>query len=335
MVKRLSIAEFVAALPQGVVADVRTPAEFDKGHMPGAHNLPLFSNDERAAIGTAYKRQGRETAIKLGLEVVGPRLAQLVTRATELAQNKPLLIYCWRGGMRSASVAWLLDLYGLPVTTLNGGYKSYRHWALQQLGVPRRLTLVAGATGSGKTELLQALHAAGQQVVDLEALAHHKGSAFGALGQTPQPTTEQFENELAWQLHQLQPDRNTWVEDESRTIGRVVLPASFWQQMQTAPAVVLHAAADYRCRRLVAEYGRFTHTELETALDKIQRKLGGLAHRQALEALHAGDLHTVARITLQYYDKTYAKGLVGRKAIVKTIDIEDLTLQEIINVLPV
>lgn len=322
MVKQLTITDFLAKADAGCVVDVRTPAEYAHAHIPGAINVPLFGNEARVAIGTAYKQQGRSAAIRLGLDLIGGNLSSLLTQTEAAAAGKPLLLYCWRGGMRSGSLAWLLDLYGLPVSTLTGGYKSYRHWALAQLAAARKLLVLAGATGTGKTELLHALRAAGHQVLDLEALANHNGSAFGALGHAPQPTTEQFENLLAGQLQHLDPTRATWVEDESRTIGRITIPDEFWKQMQTAPAVVLQAGMDYRCRRLVAEYGRFTQAELSAALQKIERKLGGLAYRQAQEALHAGDLHTVAQLTLNYYDKAYAKWLAGRKAPITSLNLE-------------
>ena len=166
------------------VIDVRSPAEFAQGHMPGAVSVALFSDAERAEIGTSYVQQGREPAMMLGLSRVGPRLVELGARLSELARESDgeLLLHCWRGGMRSASVAWLAEMLGIRVATLVGGYKAFRRWAIESTGVGREIRVVAGLTGTGKTHVLRALAERGENVIDLEKLAHHKGSAFGGLG---------------------------------------------------------------------------------------------------------------------------------------------------------
>ena len=192
--------------------DVRSPGEFARGHIPGAHNLPLFSDEERAAVGTLYKHQGRRAAVRHGLELVGSRLVPLAEQAAALARGANLRVHCWRGGLRSSSTAWLLDTYDLPCTLLDGGYKSFRRWLRQALAQPQPVVLLGGHTGSGKTEVLHALRVAGAQVLDLEGLAHHRGSSFGGLGQPRQPTTEQFENDIAMALQAVSPQRVLWVE---------------------------------------------------------------------------------------------------------------------------
>ena len=185
----LHIDAFLAA--GGALLDVRTPAEFRQGHIPGAANLPLFSDAERAEVGTLYKQQGRQAAVLRGLALVGPRMealaAELVTWS-ERSAGAPLRLHCWRGGMRSGSVAWLAQQLELPVLLLEGGYKSYRRWVLELFERPWPLRLLGGRTGCGKTELLLALRERGAAVVDLEGLAHHRGSSFGGLGLPEQPS---------------------------------------------------------------------------------------------------------------------------------------------------
>ncbi len=216
------------------LVDVRTPSEFAKGHIPGAVNIPLFSDEDRARIGTTYKQENPEQAFDLGLELLGPKLAQLVRQFRESAAEDELVVHCWRGGMRSQSVASLLQMSGMKVSFLSGGYKAYRQWVTGTLAKPCRLLVLGGYTGSGKTMLLHRLREAGEQVIDLEGLAKHKGSAFGNLDDHEQPSNEQFENALAGQLQQIDPERIVWVEDESRMVGRVFLRDEWFGQMQQA-----------------------------------------------------------------------------------------------------
>jgi tRNA 2-selenouridine synthase len=295
--------------------DVRSPAEYDRGHIPGAIPFPLFSDEERAVVGTLYKQQGRDAAVLEGLRHVGPRMATLVERARELAPAGRVRVHCWRGGERSGSVAWLLEKAGFQeVSTLTGGYKAYRNHVLGSFNTPHDLRVLGGFTGSGKTDILKELQQLGEQVLDLEALAHHKGSSFGALGQPAQPTTEQFEN-LVWaKLRVMDPNRHIWLEDESLMIGRVRLPDAFFLQLRSSNLLFLDLPLDYRVNRLVKEYGGFPAEQLAEAIQRIGRRLGPQHCKTALEALAAGDLHTVAGITLRYYDKAYLQGVSARHA---------------------
>ncbi len=304
------------------VIDVRSPGEFARGHIPGAVNVPLFSDAERAVVGTLYKQQGRDPAMLEGLRIVGPKLAGMVEQARTIAPDGRIRVHCWRGGERSGSVAWLLDKAGFAeVHPLKGGYKSFRHHVLAALEQPVPLRVLGGYTGSGKTGMLHALAQAGERVIDLEGLAHHKGSAFGAIGQAPQPTTEHFENRLWQALHALGTDAPIWVEDESVMIGRVKLPNAFFQRMREAPVVFVDVPLEQRVQRLVADYGGAPKEQLAEAIDRIRKRLGPQHAKAALEALEAGDLHAVAAITLRYYDRAYLHGLAGRDpATVQRID---------------
>jgi tRNA 2-selenouridine synthase len=293
-------------LPETVLLDVRTPAEYDESHIPGARNMPLFDNDERAEIGTLYKQVDPRTALLKGLEFVGPKMRGLVEQADQWAANGRVMVHCWRGGQRSSSVAWLLELGGFEVEVVKGGYKAYRRFVQQQLAhLEMPLLIVGGPTGAGKTEVLYELAKRGEQIVDLEGLANHKGSSFGALGEAPQPSPAHFENLLYQAFAALSQSRRIWIEDESRMIGRVVLPARLCAQMERAPAYFLDVSQDARLDRLVEVYAGHDKEALTAAFQRIGKRLGGLRLQQAIEALEQGSYRTAARLALAYYDKAY------------------------------
>jgi len=310
---RISADEFLTRARQTPVADVRSPAEFEAGHIPGAVSIPLFSNEERAEIGTLYKRTGREAAIERGLELVGPKMAGFVKQAKRIAPDRQLLVHCWRGGMRSENMAWLFELSGFRVDVLHGGYKAYRRFIRERLGSFEKLLVLGGKTGSGKTEVLESIGKLGPQIIDLEKLACHKGSAFGDLGQDKQPTTEQFENDLFQAVDGFDPGETTFLEDESRGIGKVSLPDYFYANIRASRVVFIDVPKDVRIRRLVKEYAGFSEEKLAAAITRIQKKLGGLNCKLALEALQEKNYAVVTDILLTYYDKAYLKGLSMRE----------------------
>ena len=300
----------------GIIFDVRSPKEFEKGHIPEAVSLPLFTNEERAAVGPLYKQQGQKPAIALGLQCVGPKLAHFAAQATIPTQNMsiPAKIHCWRGGMRSSAMAWLLGFTGMETITLKGGYKTFRHWVLEQFAVPRKFMVLGGMTGSGKSAALQELAAQGEQILDLETLANHRGSAYGRLGMTlQQPSTEHFENEIAVRLAQFDASRPIWVEDESCQIGSCHIPTDLFSQMQQAPMKLLNTPKIERIQRLLAEYGHFPKEHLIVATEKIGRHLGGQRKKEALTALESGDIAKALEIVLEYYDSAYAYSMNKRK----------------------
>lgn len=313
MSKQIEIERLFAGGEERPLIDVRTPAEFAKGHIPGAVNLPLFSNEERAVVGTAYKQESPEVALLKGLDFVGPKMRSFVEQARAIAPEKKLTVHCWRGGRRSESMGWLLNLAGFDIQTVKGGYKAYRNHILRAFADRKlRIRILGGYTGSGKTEVLKALADRGEQVIDLEGLARHKGSAFGALGEAPQPSVEQFENDLYEVFRQIDPVRPVWVEDESQSIGRVYIPLGFWRQMRSAKLIVLQLPKEERVRYLVQTYAQYPPEQLVEAYGRIQKRLGGQHVKTAVAALRKGDFETAAAVALRYYDKTYRFGLENR-----------------------
>ncbi len=286
--------------------DVRSPSEFAQGHIPGAKNLPLFTDEERAEVGTLYKQVSPEKAFMRGLDIAGAKMSWFVREAFRLAPEKNVGVHCWRGGKRSSSVGTLLQFSGFEVNVLEGGYKAFRNFCLTDFSERKtNFIVLGGKTGSGKTEILHVLKQLGEQVVDLEGLAHHKGSAFGALGEEAQPTVEQFENNLFAELRPLDPNRRVWVENESRSIGKMLIPAGVWEQIKAAPLVHLEMPFELRVERLQGDYAHFAPEELEACVLKIEKRMGGQHVKAALEAFRSGDVHRATAIALEYYDRTY------------------------------
>lgn len=300
--------------------DVRSPGEYAAGKLPEAQSLPLFSDAERAEVGTLYKQVSPDEALLRGLEIAGGKMRTLVERARELSTGK-VVVHCWRGGQRSGSVAWLLERAGLDVVQLTGGYKAARHYIRSYLeNSPHKFAVLSGPTGSGKTDVLLAMQGQGASVIDLEGLANHKGSSFGAIGEEPQPTTEQFENDLYVRLRALPESKTVWLEDESRMIGHVYLPDEFYHRLVAAPVTLLTQPDEWRVQRLVESYGTAPLAELQEAFTRIRKKLGGQHLNKATDALAEGDLATAAHIALVYYDKAYQHYGERRSArIVRTV----------------
>ncbi len=312
-VESLEIQKFIQLSKKHVVFDVRSPAEYAHAHFPKAVSLPLFSNAERKEIGTAYKQINKEEAIKIGLTYFGPKMNAIVERvAQELdnANNRTVLLHCWRGGMRSEAVAWLLGFYGFEVFVLEGGYKMYRNWVLREFSKPHKLRILSGFTGSGKTEILHELERLNHAVIDLEELAHHKGSAFGGIGMPAQPSNEQFENNLALQLFSYTENNKEapiWLESESSRIGNVANNHIFFNQMKKAERIHIDIDKKKRLEKIIREYGVLNKVDLLNAVKRIQKRLGGAATKKVCNFIQNYDLNHAFDILLSYYDKGYKK----------------------------
>ncbi|HYW94505.1 MAG TPA: tRNA 2-selenouridine(34) synthase MnmH [Bacteroidales bacterium] len=294
-------------------ADVRSPAEFRQGHIPGAINIPLFTDEERKVIGTLYKKKGRKEAIIKGFEYTGIKASDLAREARESAPGGRLLVHCWRGGMRSGAMAWLFEQSGLQCEVLNGGYKSFRRFVRSTFDKPLKLIVLGGMTGTGKTEILKEISQQSWQIIDLEGLANHKGSAFGSLGEQAQPTNEQYENELLMKVRELDVRLPVFTEDESRNIGRNIIPPELYTQMRNSPAIFLDMERSLRVDRLVKDYGKYPPEDLISCINRVSKRIGGQNASQAIKCVEKGDFHKVAEITLHYYDKTYLFGLNKRQ----------------------
>jgi tRNA 2-selenouridine synthase len=309
LLQLITINQFLSLPASYCLIDVRSEAEFDHAHIPQAQNLPILNNEERKLVGTTYKQKSKEDAIKLGLEYFGPKLNTFITKAEEWSkqnQTKTFVVYCWRGGLRSKTMAWLLNMYGFDVFTIQDGYKAFRTWCLQQFEQSHKLIVLGGFTGSNKTKTLHHLQQMNEPVIDLEALASHKGSAFGQLGMPPQPSTEMFENKLALQLY-YHKETTVWIEAESPRIGKINLPLSFFEKMKQAIYIKLDIPFEQRLELIINDYGFFDKKALQEAIERIKNRLGGLATQQAIEYLHSNNLQHCFGILLQYYDKYYEK----------------------------
>lgn len=322
--ERIHIEQFLELARQHPVIDVRSPAEYEHAHIPGAYSMPLFNDEERKVVGTTYKQQSREKAIKIGLDYFGPKMRKMVEEAESLVHKAGLpnpdsrlvLIYCWRGGMRSGAVSWLLDLYGFKVYTLVGGYKKFRNWVLDLFKQPYPFNILGGYTGSGKTELLAELKRKGKTVIDLEALASHKGSAFGNIGLPPQPSQEMFENRLSFELSFAKcQNANIWLEDESQRIGLVNIPHELWKTMRQSPVWFVDIPFEERLQHIVQEYGNLDPERMISAIERISQKLGNLNAKTAVLLLKEGKISESFAILLKYYDTYYLKGLHNREAL--------------------
>jgi tRNA 2-selenouridine synthase len=310
----ITIKEFLKLRESLPVVDVRSEGEFFEGNIPGAINLPLLNNAERVQVGTDYKKKGQLEAIKTGFRLVGPRLLDLINEAEKISPHKELLVHCWRGGMRSSNFCQFTGMAKIKTHQVKGGYKAYRTEALEAFKKPFQFFILGGSTGSGKSEILRALKNKGEQVIDLENLANHKGSAFGGLMMPPQPTTEQFQNFLFEEILKLDPEKKIWIEDESIAIGKNVIPEDFWRTMCSRPVIEIEVEKDVRVKRLVHEYGDADKKEFLSSMERITKKLGGQHFNSAKEKLMQGDMGGTIEILLTYYDKAYHAGLQRKKA---------------------
>jgi tRNA 2-selenouridine synthase len=371
-IEKINIEKFLELSENYLVIDVRSPSEYNHAHLPGAKNIPLFSDEERKTVGTTYKQISREEAIKIGVDFFAPKMKMMIEEVERIIGNRQLaisnaaetkegnnplnapdctlpianciLIYCWRGGMRSAGVAWLLDLYGYKVYTLAGGYKRFRNYVLDIFKLPFQFRILGGYTGSGKTELLNSLEKSGESVIDLESIACHKGSAFGNLGLAKQPSQEMFENILALQLRSklkpneapidlLSTDLQTieqrgkaqsnarcistpiWLEDESQRIGDINIPHDLWLTMRRSPVYFLEIPFEERLKYIVSAYGKFEREKLLSCITRIEKRLGGLEAKKAIAYLEEDNFIECFRILLKYYDKWYFKSLHNRESL--------------------
>lgn len=297
---------------QTLLIDVRSPAEYAAASIPGAINIPLFSNAERAEIGTLYKQQGKMVARRRGVVLAAPKIPDLVDQvdAARRQRSGPAIIFCWRGGMRSLAMTSFMNLAGIPARQLIGGHKAFRSMVcayFEEQNWPQ-IYVLRGLTGVGKTRILHQLERQGYPVIDLEGLANHRGSAFGALGLAPQPSQKMFEARLWARLDALKNSPYLITEGESRHIGRLTVPLRFHCAMQEQVSLWLTTSMDLRTQVILADYpdlGQF-HEPIIRALDSLKERLGNatVARLQQLRQNEEWQA-LIAELMLAYYDPLY------------------------------
>jgi tRNA 2-selenouridine synthase len=299
-------------LDSHLVVDVRTPLEYEEDHLPGAINVPLLTNEERVEIGTMYKEDGPYPARQRGLELTAHRFPEIVRTIADAAQGRPILVYCWRGGLRSKTVTSILDLTGHDAVQLEGGYKNFRNIVAEYFTpfTPKApLVVLHGMTGIGKTTLLGRLKEKGCSTLDLEGLACHRGSAFGQLGLVQSLSQKRFET-LLWDAIRKAPAGAPLIlEGESERIGRVMLPGDVYQKMAAGIRVWCTASIETRVKRLIDEYGLPEYKEeMSAALQRIRKKLGGRRCDELAENLERWEMEPfMSGLICDYYDKVYYK----------------------------
>ena len=323
MPQTFTTSEFLTV--PGIILDVRSPAEYEQGHIPGAISFPLFDNEERSQVGICYKQQGRDAAVELGLAIVGPKLASFVAQAKILAPDRMLRIHCWRGGMRSGSMAWLMETAGFQVALLDRGYKGFRHWVRSTFATPKPILTLGGMTGTGKTEILHALAERGEQILDLEHDANHRGSSYGNLGLPPQPSTEQFENLIAVQWVKVVCRRPVWIESESRMVGTCRVPDELFSQMVAAPIFQVERSRSERIALLLEAYGSSDREQLIAATERLRKRLGRERTQAAIHFIQQGNLVGAIELVLNYYDKTYLFDLQRRNVPIYPVNVAGLS----------
>ena len=333
MIKYIDIEEFLKLEKENIpIIDVRSSAEYNHAHIPNAHNVYLFNDEERKEIGTIYKQIGRDEAVLKGLEFIAPRMTNILKSIDEITKNynnsNKILMHCFRGGMRSESVAWLCSNYKYDVYVLKGGYKSYRRYVLDSFNKNYKIYLLTGKTGSGKTLILNKLKEFGYNIIDLEYLAKHKGSAFGGINEGEQPTQEQFENYLSNELCKCDNDKALWLEDESYLIGKIAIPKPLFNTMKEPQKIIyLNVSKENRSKYITEIYGKYDINDLEKSILKIKNRLGGERMKEALEFLHNGKIYECVLTLLYYYDKAYKLNIVEDKLI--NIECDNLDFDSI------
>lgn len=309
----ISLQQALTLRDKGAVfIDARSPSEYAEATIPGAVNVPILDDAERAEVGTLYKQVGKSEARRRGVELVSPKIPAMMEQVAQLQEETslPAIIFCWRGGMRSLALAQFLELAGVPARQMERGHKGFRRHVLEFLekGEWGRLIVLRGMTGVGKTQYLHKLTKHGHPVVDLEGLANHRGSAFGNLGLPAQPGQKMFEALLWDELRQVPADSYALAEGESRHIGRVALPVKVYHALQKETSIWLDAPMSMRVKNILSDYPAIDSMKSDfiAPIKALKDKLGRKKVEEYLELLESGDWQTlVADLMENYYDPLY------------------------------
>lgn len=332
----ITIEQALALRDRGaLLIDARSPTEFAEGTIPGAINIPIFDDKERAQVGIHYKEAGKVAAKRLGVALVAPKIPDLIRQLDEaLGERKgPVLVFCWRGGMRSFALATFFDLAGIPTMQIEGGHKAFRAVVRNffEEGEWGRLLVLRGLTGVGKTRLLKRLQGEGYPVLDLEGLANHRGSAFGNLGLEPQPSQIYFESLLWDAMRRIPRDSYALAEGESKHIGRLILPVRVYEALQIETSLWIETSIENRVRITLDDYPARDELKRDflRPLSLIRPRLGGENHDRLLGYLEAGRWEDLTReLMLLYYDPLYQHTFPERRISV-TINNDDADLTEL------
>jgi tRNA 2-selenouridine synthase len=332
--KTCNFSEYLKDYKSLPIIDVRSNGEFEQGHIPNAINFPLLNNEERSIVGLCYKQNGHKEAVIKGFELVGSKFANYLRSVETIISSKDVIVHCWRGGLRSNIMSWLLEKGGYNPILLVGGYKSYRNWVQKSFETERKLIVLGGKTGSHKTKLLQKLRSKNQSIIDLENLANHRGSAFGGIGLGPQPTQEQFENNLAHELYPFDSNEIIWFENESRLVGKCIIPDFLLNKIRVAPLVNIEVNRELRVKNIIEEYGSYDKKLLIEKTLEIEKKLGNLNMRNAVSYLLDNNYFSWANLLLDYYDKGYEHSKIRQnRSIVVSIEYTETTdVEELVKV---
>jgi tRNA 2-selenouridine synthase len=325
----ITLEQTLSARDNGaLLVDARSPSEFAEATIPGAVNVPILDDEERAEVGTLYKQVGRKDARRRGVELVAPKIPAMIERVAGLraANGPPVIVFCWRGGMRSLALTQFLNLAGVPAKQMQGGHKAFRTYVLQffEKKTWGRLLVLRGLTGVGKTLMLERFAREGYPVLDLEGLANHRGSAFGNLGLAPQPTQKMFESLLWDELRAIPCDGYALAEGESRHIGRLALPPTVYNDLQEEVSIWVNASLETRVANILADYPAVDELKEQFVkpITALKERLGKVTVEEFLGLLQDGRWEKlVGELMVRYYDPLYRHTLPERRI---EVDMDDL-----------
>lgn len=316
------------------IIDVRSPAEFREDHIPGAINLPVLNDEERAKVGTIYKQMNPFQARILGAALISANISHAIKEnLIDRDKGYQPLIYCWRGGQRSMSMATILSRIGWKTTVLEGGYKTYRagvRKTIEEKCSQLDLMVISGLTGTGKTKILKQLQSVGEQVIDLEGLANHRGSLLGAEPDRPQPSQKYFESLLAQKISNFSSKRKTWIESESNKIGNIHCPEALWLKMKTAKVIKVTANTNVRVNFLLAQYPHMTASPdlLKEKINLLRNVYGKKQIKEWCEMIDQNSWKIFVQSLLEkHYDPSYRQA-INNKQRTKAAEYELTALDE-------